>query len=97
MASRNQGSFLNQDREPWERGCFCETYRVNKDESYSTTLTLQGVADLYLYGYESHLADVCIDVCKSKHLVEGCTYWLQVGSELFFLMPYFTYYSKTPP
>ena len=31
VASRNQGSFLSQDRDPWERGCFCETCRVDKD------------------------------------------------------------------
>ena len=31
VASRNQGSFSEQDREPWERGCFCETCRVDKE------------------------------------------------------------------
>ena len=31
VTSGNQGSSLNQDSEPWERGCFCETYRADKD------------------------------------------------------------------
>ena len=94
VASRNQGSFLNQDREPWERGCFCETYRVNKDESYFTTLTLQGVADLYVYGYESHLAELVIVSlirCMQKQTF-GRGVLLLVASQVRIIFSYAVFY-----
>ena len=32
------------------------------------------------------------DACKIKNLIEGCSYCLHVCSELFFRIPYFTFY-----
>ena len=48
----------------WQRGCFSETADWIKDKSYFTALTLQGVADLYLYGYENHLDKTVIPLIR---------------------------------
>ena len=67
-----------------------------KDPSYFTTLTLQGIFDLYLYGYESHLAELVILLigCIQKHEF-NIRVLLLIASQFrdyFFRIPYFTSY-----
>ena len=91
--SSNQGFLSEQDREPWQRGCFSETRRLDWRlilfYCSDTTRSCRPVP-LWLQNYLDKTVSYSLDSMHTK--AKGVLNWLKVSSELFFLIPYFTSY-----